>query len=153
MWEQPTNCSADQVWVKSSIWYPIITPESPALMPITDSELTVSSDGRKAGREDPSPLCREGKGIRWLFAKLLKLYAQPYRWDCWGTADWVAQGPPTQGNGGSSHTVHTWFGLMTITRLHICLPWVSSKGCNGTNPNGCAPEENMASSMAPESRK
>ena len=36
--------------------------------------------------------------------------------------------PSTQGSGGSSHSVHTWCGPMTITRLHIYLPRVNSKG-------------------------
>ena len=94
MWEWATNHSADQVGVNSSTWYQITTLESQALMPIADSELTMSLDGTKPGKEDPSPPYREARGIRWLFPKPPKLYAPPYRWDGWGTVDWVAEGSP-----------------------------------------------------------
>ena len=69
MWEWARNHSADQVWVNSSTWYPIITQESPSLKPTTGSELTMFSDGTKPRTEDPSPPCREGWGIEWLSAK------------------------------------------------------------------------------------
>ena len=40
------------------------TPESPGFMPTKDSELTVSLGGNKPGKEDPSPPCWAGRGIR-----------------------------------------------------------------------------------------
>ena len=76
-------------------------------MLITDSESTVSSDGTKPGKEDPSPSCREGGGIGQLSAEPPRLYAPPYRWDGWGTADLAAEcSPPTQSSRGSSHSAY-----------------------------------------------
>ena len=48
--------------------------------------------------------------------------------------------PPTQCSGGSSHSVHTWCGPMTITRWHICLPWVNSKGLQWCKPQWLSPQ-------------
>ena len=47
--------------------------------------------------------------------------------------------PPTQSSEGSSHSVHTWHGPMTIARLHICLSWVSSKGLQSCKPQWLSP--------------
>ena len=75
------------------------------------------------------PPCWEGRGIRWLSANPSKLYAPPYRWDGWGTADWVAE-----------DSVHTWHGPTTITRLYICLPQVSSKGLQWCKSQWLSPQ-------------
>ena len=47
--------------------------------------------------------------------------------------------PPTQRSGGSSHLMHSWHGPQTRTRRHICLPWVTQKGCSGAHTIGWAP--------------
>ena len=47
---------------------------------------------------------------------------------------------PTQGSEGSSHSVHTWCGPMTINRLHICLTWVNSKGLQWYKPQWLSPQ-------------
>ena len=44
----------------------------------TDSEPTVSSGGIKSGKEDPFQTWREGRGIRQLSVKPIKLYTSPY---------------------------------------------------------------------------
>ena len=39
-----------------------------------------------------------------------------------------------------NHSVHTWCGPMIITRLHICLPQVSSKGLQWCKPQWLSPQ-------------
>ena len=45
----------------------------------------------------------------------------------------------TQSSGGGSHLVHSWCEPMTITGLHICLPWVSFKGLQWCKPQWLSP--------------
>ena len=40
--------------------------------------------------EDPSPPCRKVEGLGDSLPSPQRLYALPYKWDGWGTADWVA---------------------------------------------------------------
>ena len=136
-WEK--NCSADQVWVNSATWYPITTPESPGLLPDTDSESTMSLGGATPGKEDPSSPCREGRGIRWLSVKPPKLYALPCSWNGWRTADWVAEGccyskqwreQPLSDIPG----MDWWPSPGCTYTFHGYTP----KGCNGANLNSWA---------------
>ena len=56
-------------------------------MPTTDSEPIVSSGGTKPGKEDASPTCREGGEIMTL-VKSPELFASPYIWNDWRTAEY-----------------------------------------------------------------
>ena len=87
----PCQWTQDKCGSGQQTWYPITTPESPGLTPITESELTASSDGTKPGKEDSFPSGREGRGIRWLSMEAPRLHAPP---NGWSTAEWVAEGPP-----------------------------------------------------------
>ena len=88
-----TNCSTDQVQVNSSTWYPITSPESPGWTPTTDSEFTVSLHRAKPGKKT-SPCHVWKKGALGDSAQSPKLYAPPYCWNHWWTANWVAEASP-----------------------------------------------------------
>ena len=103
--------------VNSSTWYPITTQASPGLMPITDSELTVSSHGTKPGKEDPSHHAGKALGREWVTLPSPQS-CMPYH------IDWIAgehlieqqKAPPTHSSGGSSQSVHTWWWSLAHTR-------------------------------------
>ena len=48
--------------------------------------------------------------------------------------------PPSQCSGRSSHSIHTWCGLMNITRLHICLLLVNPQGLQWCKPQCLSPQ-------------
>ena len=114
-----TKYCADQLWVNSSTIDPTTIPESPGLMPISDSEWTVSSGGTKPGKVDPSPSCREGSLIRWLLS---------FQSCISNHIDWMTGGQLFKWHGRSYQSVHSWHRLKTSTRRYILLPWVYSKG-------------------------
>ena len=148
------NHSVDQMQVNSSVQCPVTTPESPSLIPITYSELTVSLDGAKPGKEDPSPPCREGRGIGWLSAKPPQLHAPPYSWNGWRTADWVGEGSPYS----KQLRVHPIGAFLVCANEHhqaTHMPTMDKfqKAAMLQTPMVEPPLLNMASSMVPESRK
>ena len=87
------------------------------------------------------PLCREGGGIGWLSAKPSHLYAPPYSWNGWMTADLVAEGSPllkavqgaaTQCNASWDSSVRrtvdchaTGSGFNTHSQLNLVGGWLS----------------------------
>ena len=60
-------------------------------MPTIASESTVSLCWIQPGKEDLSTPCTDGRGVRGFSVKHPKLYALPYWWKGWGTAEWVAR--------------------------------------------------------------
>ena len=115
---QALKYSSDQVGVKLSTWYPIITLGSPGLMPTRDSELTMSVDRKLPGKKDSSLLCREGGWFQWL-CQAPKAVCPTIMRDSWMSR---MKFFPFQSIGRSSHSVHSWHGQMNITRRCICLP-------------------------------
>ena len=108
-------------------------------MPITDSELTVSLDGTKPGKEDPHYVGKaEGLGDSLPSPQS----CMPHHIDGMAGEEQTEQhkAPPTQCSGESSHSVHTWCGPMAITRLYIYLPWVNSKGLQWCKPQQSSPK-------------
>ena len=113
---------------------------SPGWTPTTDSELTMSLGGAKPGKkEDPSSPCMKGRWIGWL-CQAPKAVCPPIFLEWLGNS-WLSgiSLPPTQSNRGSSHSGPSWCGPMTITRMHICLPWVWSEGLQYCKPQWLSP--------------
>ena len=88
MCDQAMKHSANQVWVNSLVWYLINRPELPGLTLTTDSESTESLGGAEPGKEDSSHHVGKAEGVG-DSAKPPKLYAPPYEWNGWWTAEWV----------------------------------------------------------------
>ena len=134
------------MWVNSPTWYTITTPQSPVLMPTTDSKLTISLGGTQPGSEDAFLRWNESGGIRWLSAKSPKLYGPPYWWNSWGTAEWVAcsfpylhqwEEQPTQCIPGVDHRASP--GCTNARQRY------TPKVCSDATCNGWAPIDDQGS--------
>ena len=108
-------------------------------MPITDLESTMSLGRIKPGKEDPSPPCREGQGIRWHY--------QTFKAVCptifleWLEDSWLSSIRPPylkQWKGQPLGKFLVWADDHHQD-VHMHCHGYAPKDCNGANPNGWAP--------------
>ena len=152
MCEWTTNCSVDQVWVNSSTWYPIITPESPGLMPTTDSEWAASSGRSKPGKKTLPCHVRNVKELGDSLGSSQTCLPQHIVGIAGGQLTEWHKGPLLSSR-GSSYSVHSWHGPMAINRMHMSIIGMLIKTAVVQTKMVDWPLVNMASRMAPENRK